>query len=207
MRGARLRSQVWEGVKELVAPQLDSLREADGAGGVTDVVTGGVTADGAGGAGGAEAATAEATDSRGRAAAEARGAAAAAAGDGIAGDGASPGGATQDAEDADGSAEASAATGTATDIPAAARVEATAETRQQKLLRARPEAAVIQHFNDRAKVSLPFFQILHRPVSLWQLRKRGVGVGALLPWSLAEALAGVVLLWTLLSYRDALLHT
>ena len=59
-------------------------------------------------------------------------------------------------------------------------------------------------FNDRARVAMPFLRALHRPTSLHEMRRRRMGVGALVPWALAEALAGAVLLWAVISCRDAL---
>ncbi|KAL1522981.1 hypothetical protein AB1Y20_017944 [Prymnesium parvum] len=64
------------------------------------------------------------------------------------------------------------------------------------------EAAVIKHFNDRATQALPYLRVLRQPVSLQQIRNMRIGVGALVPWAVAEALAGAVIFWSVLSCSD-----
>ena len=75
---------------------------------------------------------------------------------------------------------------------------------QRRRLRSRAEEAVLGHFAHRARVALPSLRLLHaRAISLKELRRRRLSVGAVAPPALSEAVAGLVLLAAALGWHDA----
>ena len=75
---------------------------------------------------------------------------------------------------------------------------------QRLRLRRKAEAAVLHHFAHRARVALPSLRLLHaRAISLRELRRRRLSVGAVAPPALSEAISGLVLLAVALGWHDA----
>ena len=63
---------------------------------------------------------------------------------------------------------------------------------------------VLRHFHDRARVALPYLRLRAQGLtSLRQMRRRRLGVGALVPPFVSEALCGVATLAAALSCRHA----
>lgn len=76
--------------------------------------------------------------------------------------------------------------------------------RRRARLRARAEDEVLRHFHERASVAMPYLRLRAQGlVSLRQMRRRRLGVGALVPPFVAEALCGVAALAAALSCRHA----
>ena len=63
---------------------------------------------------------------------------------------------------------------------------------------------MLRHFHDRARVAMPYLRLRAQGLtSLRQMRRRRLGVGALVPPFVSEALCGVAALAAALSCRHA----
>ena len=103
---------------------------------------------------------------------------------------------------------AEVATAAAAEAAEVAAREARRQERRHRRLRKRAEEAVWTHFAHRAEVAMPSLRLLRCGqeglISLQQMRRWRIDVGAIVPAWLAESIAGLLLVWVAISCYDTI---